>query len=132
MEPLVEMRIQTNEVSIKNNSLPDGNYTVNPVFTRKTGFEDKDTAFTELSVEIINSEENPFPVDIRASVTGFFKNIRIPAEQEEDFLKYNAVHILFPYLRTIISTITTACMLPPIILPIIDVKTLFPDDQEKK
>ncbi len=132
MEPIVEMSFQTNEVSIKNNHLPDGNYTVNPNFTRKTGFVDKDTAFTELSVEIINTKEHPFPVDIRASVTGFFRNIRVPAEQEEDFLKYNAVHILFPYLRTIISTITTASMFPPIILPIIDVNTLFPDDQEKK
>jgi len=132
MEPVVEMRFQTNEVSIKNNFLPEGNFTVNPKFTRKVGFVDRETAFTELLLEIINTEENPFPVDIRVSITGFFKNNSLPPEQEDDFLKINAVHILFPYLRSIVSTITTASMFPPIILPIIDVKTLFPDDQEKK
>lgn len=132
MEPVVEMRFQTNEVSIKNNFLQEGNFTINPSFTRKTGFVDKDTAFTELSVEIKNTEEHPFPVDIRVSITGFFKNVSIPPEQEEQFLKINAVQILFPYLRTIISSITTASMFPPIILPIIDVTTLFPEDQEKK
>jgi len=132
MEPVVEMRFQTNEVSIKNNYLPDGNYTVNPTFNRKTGFVDKDTAFTELSVEIINTKEHPFPVDIRVSITGFFKNICIPPQQEEEFLKLSAVQILFPYLRSIISTVTTSSMYPPIILPIIDVNTLFPEDQNKK
>lgn len=131
MEPVVEMRFQTNEVSIKNNGVPEGQFTINPRFTRNIGFVDKDTAFTELKMEIINTEEHPFPVDIKVSVTGFFKNISIPADQEDEFLRVNAIQILFPYLRSIVSTITTASMFPPIILPIIDVSQLFPEDQEK-
>ena len=131
MEPVVEMRFQTNEVSIKNNGLPEGQFTINPRFTRKTGFVDKDTAFTELGVEIVNTEEHPFPVDICVNVTGFFKNVSLAPEQEEVFLKVNAVQILYPYLRSIVSTITTASMFPPIILPVIDVSTLFPEDQVK-
>lgn len=128
MESVVDMMLQTDEVSIKNNNLPDGNYTVNPQFTRHIGFIDKDTAYTELVLEITNTEEHPFPVDIKVVVRGLFRNRKIPKEQEEQFLKINAVSILYPYVRTIVSTITTASLFPPIILPVIDVSNLFPED----
>ena len=43
-------------------------------------------------------------------------------------MENNAVAITFPYLRTIISTTMTAMNLPPIMLPIVDAREVFKED----
>lgn len=47
-----------------------------------------------------------------------------------EFLKIEAVNIMFPYLRSITTNLTTTAMMPPIVLPIVDVKKLFKDDSD--
>lgn len=127
MEPLVNMQLITNEVSIKNNNLPNGQFTINPKFTRNIGAIDESHAFTELKVEILNSEDAPFPVDVVVSLTGLFDISTLPEKDVDAFLKFQAVHILLPYIRSMVSSITASSLMPPILLPIVDAKALFND-----
>lgn len=131
MEALAEMRLIVNEVSIKNNRLQDGEFTINPVFSRKIQMLLDHIGAMELTVKIENSADTPFPVDIWVSVTGIFNLSQLPPEQHEKFLKITAVQIVFPYIRTIVSNMTVNALMPPIVLPVIDVRNLFPEYDNK-
>lgn len=128
---LANMQIVTNQISIKNNQMSDGQFECHPVFTRHTGRVDEKTAYTQLIVDIKNSEEHPFPVDIYVDVTGVFELTGLPENQVDQFLKEQAVQIIFPYLRNMISSVMSTALMPPLILPIIDVRKVFQDDPPK-
>ena len=128
MQPLVNMEMVVNEISIKNNNLPAGNYNIKPVVKRNIGELDENHMVVELIAEIVNTEENPFPVDIRVSIAGKFETEKIPKEEVDHFLKIQAVQILFPYVRSMVTNITTNAMMSPIVLPVVDVRTLFDDE----
>ena len=91
MQPLVNMQLITNEISIKNNHLPDGQFNFSPKITRNIGVVDKDHSAVEIIVEAVNSSDNPFPVDIRASVTGVVDISALQPDAVDSFLKIQAV-----------------------------------------
>lgn len=127
MTTQVNMQLITNELSVKNNQLPPGTFNINPKFRRNIGVIDATHSFTQLVVEIKNSLENPFPVDITADMTAVFDISTIPQEKLEDFLKHQAVHILMPYIRGMISAVTANALMSPIVLPVYDAEQLFQD-----
>ena len=106
MQPLVNMQLVTNEISIKNNHLPDGQFNYSPKITRNIKSLDQEHSAVELIVEIISTNDHPFPVNIRASLTGIFDISLLPAEAKDNFLSIQAVQILFPYVRALISSAT--------------------------
>lgn len=132
MDPLVNMKLITNEVTAIRNDIPDGEYKILPRFTRNISLHSDTVGSVTLITEINNTEENPFPLTIKVNMTGVFDMSNLPKEQHDSFLKINAVQIMFPYIRNMISSVTTSALLPPIILPIIDVKKLFPEKEEQK
>lgn len=127
MTTKVDMQLITNELSIKNNQLPPGTFKIDPRVTRNIGVIDDTHRFTQLIVEIVNSMETPFPIDIRADMTAVFDISSLPEDKVDDFLKHQAVAIVLPYIRGMISSATANALMPPIVIPIIDVAELFPD-----
>lgn len=75
-----------------------------------------------LQVELFrDAQENNFPFNFKVEVIGQFE---IEASSQEERMKYaeqNAVAILFPYVRALISTFTAASNVQPVILPPINV-----------
>jgi preprotein translocase subunit SecB len=64
-----------------------------------------------------DAEANNYPFSFSVSTTGHFQ---IDAENPEDamaFLNVNAVAILFPYVRALVTTYTANANVPPLILP---------------
>lgn len=129
MESFVNFQIITEEVSISNNFLPDGEFMVSPEIKRETGIIDSENNlyFTRLTLRLENKEENPFPINLKIVLTGNFSLEKVANEDRDNFLKHQAVQILFPYIRTMVSNITSSSMMMPIVLPVIDVLTLFND-----
>ena len=121
MDSLLNFQLITNEVSIKRNQLQGEGYKIDPKLTRDVTITEDGKGIVELILEINNTEEKPFPLDIRISLSGIFDISSIPDESRSDLLNITAVQILFPYLRSILSTVTSGALYPPIILPIIDV-----------
>lgn len=78
---------------------------------------------TVLSVSIKDSKENPFPFDLelKISLLSKFGNDEISKKNLEDYLRFNSINILFPYLRSTITNLTSAAMVNPIVLPLINV-----------
>lgn len=127
MGNLTEMRLITNEISVKNNNLPGGSFNLMPRIQRLIGKVDETHASVEIRVEIHNTEENPFPVDVIASMTGIFDMSNIEEKDKEKFLKIQSVQLILPHIRSLIASTTAAALMTPLMLPIYDARTLFPE-----
>lgn len=127
MKKSVPMRIITNEVRLKNNSLPLGKFAIAPKFTRKIGRLKDARFFLELSVEISSTEEKKTPIDLYISITGIFDLTLFPEEERDGYIKEEALRILFPYLRTMVTNLTAGAFLPPLVLPAGDLSQTFGD-----
>ena len=103
----------------KLNLNPVFNYTIIPTDNVNT----KNLLFN-VKIGDLESEDSPFYIDI--VINGLFEYV--PEENElelsmDDYLKENGIAILFPYARSIISTLTSQSnsSYPTIILPTINV-----------
>ncbi|MBQ3804005.1 MAG: protein-export chaperone SecB [Oscillospiraceae bacterium] len=127
----INFQMMTNEISLKNNNLPDGNFKFAPTFTRQVRKDEK-FGCTRLIVEAKNTKENPFPIDIKVDVMARIELAEVPEEARDEFLDNNAVSVLLPYVRTMITNITSSALMVPIVLPMLDPHELFPKDKENK
>ena len=124
----INFQIMTNEISLKNNNLQDGTFQFAPTFTR-TIWKEGGFGCTRLVTIIKNTEEKPFPIDITVDVTARINLAEVPEEKVDQFLEINAVQILLPYVRTMITNTTTSALMAPIILPILDPQELFKENR---
>lgn len=80
-----------------------------------------------LQIEIFeDAKQNNKPFEMEVNLTGYF----ITEGCNPETLKANAVAILYPYVRAIISTYTANANITPLILPIINVNKLIKDQEE--
>lgn len=91
---------------------------------------DHDSYLVKLKLDVFkNPEENNYPFTMYVELTGLFEISEINDEETREFiLKKNTVAILFPYLRSIVSTYTANANIQPLILPPVNVNNLI--DQE--
>ena len=135
MQPLANMKIVVNEISIRKNKVDGKEFNLSYQISRNVEEINENQKNVELVLSITNSQDNPFPFDIRVSITGAFDVTQIKEcapDSLADFLNVQSVQILYPYLRSIVSTITTTSFMPPIILPIIDAKQFFSNEGKNK
>lgn len=112
--------IVVNNVSIKNNMIPAGQFEMRPSF--KLTIEKNETNseyLMELSVSISSENDKPFPMDLSACVTGYFEIESDDQESIDGLLKNQCFYILFPYLKALVASITASSLFPAIQLPLI-------------
>lgn len=95
---------------------------------RNTQIDDKDKKMEiNLKVDIFdNAKENNYPFEIKVDLTGYF----YIEEGEPKSLEKNAIAILYPYIRSLISTYTVNSSDFPLMLPAINVNKLIEDQKE--
>ncbi len=121
----INFEIVTKEVSIVANDIPRGQFTVAPQIIRNTGELEDGRVFTEIILKIENTEEKPFPVNLTVRMIGIFEKDNIPENSLKDFLEVQAVQIILPYVRALVTNLTSAAFMPPLVLPVFDVRSLF-------
>ena len=120
--------------------IEQSNFTVNPLIKNETfkiapRFECKLTGdsanFTAaLTVMIDGSTGDKTPFDLKAVISGAFSIGADVGGNKSEQLRM-ALVTLFPYLRAFVSTLTTACGMPPFILPYIDVDRMVASMREQ-
>lgn len=119
--------IQKLELINKNVS---GTYQLNHHITRNTGKIAENVFFTELIFLVKDTLDVTYPLNMTIALRGIFE---FDTKQDEadviEFLKKDAVHILYPYLRSTVTNLTTSAMLPPLFIPFVDAYHLFKEDQ---
>ena len=128
MESLVNYSLIANEISLKrNDSVKEGSFTVDPQIHRKIDrIDDVNVAVTYV-LEIKNTLEHPFPLDIVVSLTGIFDVSKLENDKIDSFIKVQTCQIIFPQIRSIVSTLSANAFVQPILLPVIDSRKLFSD-----
>ncbi|HHU43558.1 MAG: protein-export chaperone SecB [Bacillota bacterium] len=97
------------------------NFKLNP----KIGFSLRkiDKGFDILMSAAIEKQEDPVPFEFNIGLVGRFFVLGVDADIK--VLAPRAAEILFPYLRTVVSSVTMNANVPPYILPTIDIAKLF-------
>ncbi len=101
--------------------------------TRKIEYiNDEDNTFlVTLDTRIFeNASKNNYPFSMNISITGIFEIDDNNAKDKENFAEVNSIAILFPYLRSIVSTYTANANVHPLILPPINVVRMIQGDKE--
>lgn len=69
-----------------------------------------------------NSKENNYPCELEVSLLGFFEfDTNLEEDKIVNLLEVNGTAILFPYLRSVITTITSNLGISPIIIPTMNI-----------
>lgn len=84
----------------------------------------------ELSVDIFKEAESKnYPFEMLVCIKGFFC-MEMAGDRIQDF-KANAIAILFPYIRAIISTYTANANVMPVILPPMNINAYLRKKENK-
>ena len=122
MSRVKNMQVQINEAYVKNYFLK-GTYNLSPLLN--FAIEKNDGKYTLLmKVEINNTADKPFPIDLKVIISGTFDFLEPNEEEINEFMKKEAIQMLYPYLRSYVSNLTANSMMSPIMLPIIDVRNI--------
>ena len=102
---------------------------IEPVFNRKIMRIEENVYNIVISVCIDKDRnKNDLPFKAEATVGGVFRLSGISAEQRHAALGANASSILFPYLRSTISTAMSLAGVPPILLPVMNANKVFGEE----
>ena len=120
-----------NSIDYKSNLKPNvkGSWKLNFDITNTTKVnKEQNKMDVTLSVGIFKGvEDAPFHMEV--VTTGYFE-----LEGNDNITKYesNAINILYPYIRAIISTYTTSANISPVTLPILDLNAILKSKNETK
>lgn len=131
MYKLKRTSFSTDKLELIRNNIKPGNFVLYPKLSRRTGKIKDKVFFTSLVLDVKSTDEKPFPVNLFVAFKAIFEFSESDNELEIDnFLKTDAVQIMYPYLRSIVTNLTSTAMMPPIILPIVDVSKIFKDNDD--
>ena len=115
-------------------SEPNTRFEINPTFNRtvKKIKELPKRRIVELNVRIEGTEKEPKPFDI---VIGMSATIDLEEEiwlvEDEKKFVIDATRMLFPYLRSAVTSLTATAMINPLVLPPLDGGSIFPEDKQE-
>lgn len=83
--------------------------------------EDGKKMIVTLTLRIFDDEQQKYPFRMIVEIQGAF--VLVNDEQEENIEKYyaNALSILYPYARAVVSTYTANANIEPLILPTVNI-----------
>lgn len=134
-------RTSTSSLKFLNYIVNEVNYKTNNTELRKDGWnlnfdirnttkinEEKNKMAITLNVNIFEGVKDA-PFYMKVEIVGYFE-----LEGEEDIIGYeaNAIAIMYPYLRAIVSTYTASTNVAPVILPAINVNAMLKRKKEEK
>lgn len=89
----------------------------------------KNKMIVTLTVNLFSKTERKYPFKMNVEVKGFFE---IESNDENINFEPNAIAILYPYVRAIVSTYTSNANVMPLILPPINVNKLLEEKEKGK
>jgi len=107
----------------------DSEIQMRPQFERKISKIDDDNVKVSLCVHVDNTDGELVPFFVSIEVEGEFCLRAWEKENNIFIIENNAVAILFPYLRALLTTVTSNANMPPYILPIMNIIELFKQDK---
>ncbi len=123
------IKYEVNEIYLRKNMNFQSNEEGTPIDLKIKPIIDIQDKKMNITLQIVifeNAEQNNKPFEMNVNLIGYF----IVEGDNPEIFKANAIAILYPYVRAIVSTYTANANITPLILPTINVNKLI-KDQEK-
>ena len=104
------------------NKQKEGNFVLSPELAVAVNRLNDNIWETVISYRVLDKEEQPFPFNLEVSIA-LISDLSAASFSKEELIKYlkiNSVSILFPYLRSAITNLTSTALVNPIVIPIVD------------
>lgn len=85
-----------------------------------------------LGCDIFKEKNKNYPFSLEIELLGFFSFEENLEPEKIDILRVNATAILFPYLRSIVSSITADSGFQTLVLPVVNIHKMFKQDEPKE
>lgn len=107
-----------------------GKIDIQPFFNRDISKIDDKFYKITLGIKISNDlNKNPIPFNVEVVISSVFELPNWESEAANSIAINNATAIMFPYLRTLLATVTMNGNIPPYMLPIMNISKLFKDNE---
>ena len=90
---------------------------------------ERDKGKVELSINVLESNENR---KLEISLVGFFTFSNVDDDKKTEILAINGTAILYPYIRSVASMVTSQDSSPAIILPTVNTINFFKNKTSNK
>ena len=84
-----------------------------------------------LNFEIFNLEEKPTPFTLSIKISGVFHLSNWENKENITLATVNTIAILFPFVRSLVATVTANTSVPPYILPVFNVAAWLEQNEKK-
>lgn len=92
--------------------------------------ENEQDLMVVLDVDIFkDAKKNNYPFEMNLRLVGYFK---IEGSNEKDKFKANALAIMYPYVRSIVTSYTANANVNPLILPVININAFIESRKNQK
>ena len=119
-------KYKVEELSFKSTPVIDGQheFELHPCFQHYIDDCGENNYDVHLSIDISSTEEHHMPFQLKVALVGRFTfhdpEGEVSAARKDNILKTNTVSILFPFLRSIVASVTTNANIPTLLLPIMN------------
>ena len=125
--------IEKSNFKINKNYIPkDEEMELDIKFKNEINIDENNTmALITLSCSVFNKAvERNYPFSLKVTIVGFFEyQANLTDEDILEILEVNGNAILFPYLRSYITTLTSNSGIPPLIIPTINIAKLVKENK---
>lgn len=120
------VQIQVHRTHFQHNQLEGKSYKLNPKMQKRTGHVKDNLYHTTLELIINGSDQQNFPFDIEVEIRGLFTlEDTTDIDEVTRFLETQGVTVVYPYLRSTVTSITNTAMVSPVVLPVVNPLQLF-------
>ena len=122
------IRFVKKEIELKEGEVVDLDHS----FSREIQCDQESKEYTvTLGIEIGTAKDSKMPFELTLEISGHFSIDANDLANSDILIKQNTVAILFPYLRALITNITSNANVSPIFLPTLNIAKLFEDNEKK-
>jgi len=124
---------EVNIIEFKLSDTFEGNkeFKIKPELQLSVADVGEDACHVKLSFSLKSTEGNELPFDMNVTMTGHFRFCADETGEEADLrekvMRENTVAIMFPFLRSIVASLTATANIPPLVLPVINIVKAFED-----
>jgi preprotein translocase subunit SecB len=116
----------------KNDYFKGGKVNLDLKISKNSTYIDNKRVRMNLNVKLFsNVVDNNYPFTLAFVISGLFqyREINIEVDNNRELIEKMMIDILYPYIRTIVTSILTTANMPPLFLPTINVNQLIKNNK---
>ena len=124
--------VNTLQFKLNKDSKDVAEFQIAPSFSKEVTDNGDETYDVRLTVAIETTKEKPMLFDLLVDITGHFALANDAGDEKfrNHLINQNTVAILFPFLRTIVASLTTTANVSALMLPIINLAAAFEEQAD--